>query len=237
MTNKTSRTRPQRHIVAIGGALLTATPAVVESIYKYVLKLTGKTNPKVLIINTATGDDPLTLLRQYQAFADLPCHTSHLRFFDRTQRDLRSLVFSQDVIMVGGGNTKSMIAVWREYGLDKILSEAWEKGIVLAGSSAGAICWFEECSTDSYAEVYESLKCLGFLPGSCCPHYNADNGKRRKSYHRLLTAGEMSEGIAIDEHVAVHFKGAKVHKVLNQGNATAYRVSLKGKKIVEERLS
>lgn len=236
MTNKTSRTRPQRHIVAIGGALLAATPAVVESVYKYVLKLTGKTDPSVLIINTATGDDPLALLRQYQAFANLPCRTSHLRFFDRTPRDLRSLILSQDAIMVGGGNTKSMLAVWREYGVDKILREAWEKGIVLSGSSAGAICWFEECSTDSFAESYEPLECLGFLPGSCCPHYNADAGKRRKSYHGFLTSGEMGEGIAIDEHVAVHFKGEKVHKVLNQGDATAYRVTVKGKRIIEERL-
>jgi len=106
----------------------------------------------------------------------------------------------------------------------------------MAGVSAGAICWFEECSTDSYAESYTTLKCLGFLKGSCCPHYNADKGKRRVSYHDFVTTGKMSPGIAIDEHVAVHFKGTRVHNVLRQGDANAYKVTRRGGKIVETKL-
>jgi peptidase E len=97
--------------------------------------------------------------------------------FKRTP-DLRAFLLNQDVIYVGGGNTKSMLVVWRDWGLPELLREAWEKGIVLTGVSAGAICWFEQGVTDSWAGELRPFDCLGFLPGSCCPHYDGEGNRR-----------------------------------------------------------
>jgi peptidase E len=153
----------------------------------------------------------------------LGCKPSHLSFFKRTP-ELRSCLLNQDVIYVGGGNTKSMLAVWREWGVPELLHEAWESGVVLAGVSAGAICWFEEGLTDSWAGGLRPLQCLGFLPGSCCPHYDGE-AERRPSLHRLLAAGEMVAGIAIEDWTGVHFKGKEIYRVVSaKSGSRAYGV-------------
>ena len=128
------------------------------------------------------------------------------------------------MIYVGGGNTKSMLAVWREWGVPEILREAWESGIVLAGVSAGAICWFEQGLTDSWADRLRPLDCLGFLPGSCCSHYDSEP-KRRPSYHQLLVNGEVGAGVAIEDWTGVHYKGTELHCVVAaKAGARAYSV-------------
>ncbi len=147
--------------------------------------------------------------------------------------DLRSLVLAQDVIWVGGGNTKSMLAVWREYGLDKILVEAWTRGIVLAGSSAGGICWFEGCVTDSYDVSYTALPGLGMLKGSCCPHYDGEKG-RQASYHRLISQGQLDSGVAIDEGVGLHYVGSRLLEVVAaRAGAGARTVQSQAEGIIE----
>jgi peptidase E len=149
---------------------------------------------------------------------------------------MRELILSQDVIWVNGGNTKSMLAVWQAYGLPALLEKAWESGIVLAGSSAGAICWFEQCLTDSYADEYTALDCLGFLPGSCCPHFDHEQG-RKETYHRLIQQGELKPGIAIDECVAVHFVGDKLHRVVSTAKKSgAYSVTVAKDRITQKGL-
>ncbi len=126
------------------------------------------------------------------------------------------------MIYVGGGNTKSLLAIWRDWGVTEILREAWEVGIVLTGVSAGAICWFEQGLTDSFSDGLRPLDCLGFLPGSCCPHYDGE-AQRRPSYHRLLTSGEISAGVAIEDWTGVHFKGSEIHRVIaSKRGARAY---------------
>jgi dipeptidase E len=220
----------QRHIVAIGGG------ATSGSVIKYALNLAPNKHPKVLLINTATGDSPIYLVMMYAKLATLGCMPTHLSFFERTPPDLRALVFSHDVVFVGGGNTKSMLAVWREYGLDKILKEAWERGIVLSGSSAGGICWFEGCCTDSYAGSYIALPALGFLKGSCCPHYDGEEG-RQETYQGLISNGQLGNGIAIDEGVGVHFIGDSLYEVVTDcDGSSAYSVRLNNKQIVQEKL-
>ncbi len=107
---------------------------------------------------------------------------------------LRRVVLAQDVVYVGGGNTKSMLAVWREWGLIEILKEAYGSGIVLGGQSAGAICWFEQGVTDSWADRLRPLDCMGFLPGSCCPHYDGEV-ERRPAYHALIQQGQIRSGL------------------------------------------
>jgi peptidase E len=146
-----------------------------------------------------------------------------LTLFKRTP-DLRASLLNQDVIYVGGGNTKSMLVVWRDWGLPELLREAWEKGIVLTGVSAGAICWFEQGVTDSWAGELRSVDCLGFVPGSCCPHYDGE-ADRRPSYHRLLASGDISAGFAIEDWTGVHFKGTEVHQVVSsKPGAKAYNL-------------
>jgi peptidase E len=226
--SKAKKEGTPRQIVSIGGALSKSETAGPQ-LLKYIFERTGKTHPRVLFINTATGDKESTAMWSFRAIRSLPCLASELTFFERTPgpEALRELVLSQDVIFVGGGNTKSMLAVWREWGLPALLREAWESGIIMAGSSAGAICWFEECLTDSLADEYTALECLGFLPGSCCPHFN--EAGRKPTYHRLIKKGKLKPGIAIDERVAVHFIGDKVHCVITtEKKSGAYKVDLRG---------
>ena len=223
--------KSERHIVAIGGGLTE------DAVVDYVLKLSGKPTPNVLFINTATGDHPDTLMRTYMRFAARGCVPTHLPLFARTPVDLEALFLAQDVIWVGGGNTKSMLAVWREYGIDKLLNKAWKHGVILSGSSAGGICWFEGCCTDSFAVNYVALPALGFLKGSCCPHYDGEPG-RPETYQGLITSGQLGDGYAIDEGVGMHFVGKELLEVVTAKEGTgAYRVSLKKNgKIVQKTL-
>jgi dipeptidase E len=141
------------------------------------------------------------------------------------------------VIYVGGGNTKSMLAVWREWSLPEILRQAWESGIVLAGISAGAICWFEQGVTDSWADQLRALDCLGFLSGSCCPHYSGET-ERRPAYHRLLCHSEILPGFAIDDGAAIHFVDNKVYRVVAaRQDARAYRVHVVDGAVREDPMS
>ena len=116
-----------------------------------------------------------------------------------------------DIIFVGGGNTKSMLAVWKEWKLDKLLMKAYNRGVVLSGVSAGAICWFETGVTDSWASNLNVIDCLGMLKGSCCPHYNSEKN-RRPSVHKYITEKRLSSVYAIEDGAAVHFKNDVAYK-------------------------
>ena len=202
---------------------------------RYVLAQARRPEPTVTFVPTASGDADSYIVRFYTAFAGLPCRPSHLPLFRRTP-DLRTYVLTQDVIYVGGGNTKSMLAVWRDWDLPALLREAWVSGIVLAGISAGAICWFEQGVTDSVAGALRPLQCLGFLPGSCCPHYDGE-AARRPTFHQLLYTGEITPGFAIDDGAAMHFVDTDVHRVVaSRRGATAYRVQLRDGTVHEEPL-
>lgn len=193
------------------------------SLDRYILEQARVARPAVSFLPTASGDADSYIVRFYVAFSELDCNPSHLSLFRRTP-DLRSYLLNQDVIYVGGGNTKSMLAVWRVWGIPELLREAWESGVVLAGISAGAICWFEQGVTDSFADKLTALDCLGFLRGSCCPHYDGE-AERRPTYHELLLQGESSPGIAIDNGVAVHFVDGEIHSIVaSRAEAKAYGV-------------
>ena len=192
-------------------------------------------NPAVCFVPTASGDSAGYIQAFYAAYSQLDCRPSHLMLFDRTP-DLRSLIQAQDVIYVGGGNTKSMLALWREWGLTELLEKAWRDGVVMAGVSAGAICWFEQGLTDSYAEELAVLDCLGFVPGSCSPHYDGEVD-RRPSYHRVLKKGAAKTGYAMDDGVALHLIDGDIHAaVSSRPNARAYRVAAVDGRVVEEPL-
>jgi dipeptidase E len=210
----------QRQIIAIGGGGFYRDSENL-ALERYVVQQARAPEPKVVFVPTASAEPDNYLVSFYTAFLKLGCRPSHLSFFKRTP-DLRALLLNQDVIFVGGGNTKSMLAVWREWGVAEILREAWEAGIVLAGVSAGAICWFKQGVTDSWAGGLRPLDCLGFLPGSCCPHYDGE-AERRPSYHRLLANGEIGPGVAIEDWTGIHFIGTELFRVIcSKRGARAY---------------
>ncbi len=193
---------------------------------RYVLAQSGKERPNVCFVSTASGDSIDYLRRFYQSFRTLECEPSHLSVFNGPLGDWRDFVLSKDVIYVGGGNTKNLLALWREWKLDEIMREAWEQGTVLAGVSAGSICWFEEGITDSVPGPLTPLRCLGFLKGSNCPHYDGEVN-RRPSYHELLNSHRIGPGLACDDGAALHYVGDELHRVVSSRPAArAYRVAL-----------
>ena len=218
-------------IVAIGGARLEPEN---DRLHNYVLSLVEKPRPKVCFIPTASGDSDSYIVSFYESFTADRCTPSHLCLFDRSVTDLRSFVFANDVIYVGGGNTANMLAVWRTHGLDDILRDAWNAGVLLCGSSAGAICWFEASVTDSFGGLRPLSDGLGLLPGSMCSHYDSEP-ERRPSFQEFVAEGLIAEGIAADDLVALHFIGPELRDVvaLDPG-ASAYRVSSAGGRPVEE---
>jgi peptidase E len=211
-----------KQIIPIGGGGFYRDSENLE-LEKYIIRQSGSENARIAFLPTASGEPDHYVSSFYAAFLKLNCRPSVLTFFKRTP-DLRSFLLSQDIIYVGGGNTKSLLAVWHDWGMPEILREAWQSGIVLTGVSAGAICWFEQGLTDSFSDGLRPLACLGILPGSCCPHYDGE-AQRRPSYHRLIASGEISAGVAIEDWTGVHFKGTEIHKVItSKRGARAYSV-------------
>ena len=194
----------------------------------YVLSLTGVERPAVCFLATASGDADSYIVAFHAAFPPRRARASHLPLFARDGSDLRDHLLAQDVIYVGGGNTLNMLAIWRAHGVDAILREAWAAGIVLAGLSAGALCWFEGGVTDSYGAVDALPDGLGLLPGSMCPHFDSEPG-RRPVYVRLVAEGALPAGVAADDNCALRFRGTELAEaVASRDGAGAYRVDASG---------
>ena len=203
-----------KNIVAIGGGGFGRSLGSLE-IEKYIISLINKKRPKICFIPTASGDSSLYKLNFYRAFSKLDCITSHIDFFSRTE-NLEEIVLSQDIIYVGGGNTKSMLAVWKEWNLHEILHNAYDKGILMSGVSAGAICWFDKGITDSYAEELAIIDCLGIVEGVACPHF--DEEKEREPYVNDLISREIIEScICIEGNCALHVKNNIEYSSINFG--------------------
>jgi dipeptidase E len=216
---------PDPRIVAMGGV-----PD--ETLLDYVLGLAPGT--RLLYVPTAGMEDPARTVWWYERLHGR-AEMTHLHFSPWPPRDLRDLVLAQDVVLVTGGNTANALAVWRTHGFDEILRDAWQGGILLTGWSAGMICWFEQGVTDSFGPELTQMDCLGFLPGSACPHYDGEE-QRRPVYTRLVSEG-LAPGIAADDDVALHYVGTELHEVVSsRAGAAAYRVELRGEQALETRL-
>jgi dipeptidase E len=201
----------------------------------YWLGLTAAERPRVLVVPTAVAEKAEMTLAIAEQLSRRAVVTQ-LSFFPWPPSDLRELALGQDAIYVTGGNTANALAIWRVHGFDAILREAWEAGVVLAGWSAGMICWFEAGVTDSFGPQLEGMRDgLGFLPGSACPHYDGE-GERRPVYTRLVGEG-FPPGLAADDCVALRFDGAELAEVVSSRAAScAYRVTPEGEEPLEARL-
>ncbi len=212
-------------IVSIGGGALGGTPEDVL-LDDYLLGLTGKELPRVCFIGTASGDSDFYANWFYSSFSGDKCRPVHLALFTRKVEDIRAYLTQQDLIYVGGGNTAAMLAIWRQHGVDDVLRECWQKGVVLAGSSAGANCWYDGSSTDSFGPSLSALNDgLGFLSGSFCPHYDGEV-RRRPTLERFITGNELPAGYACDNYVGIRWSGTDIAEAVSaKATSRAYKVS------------
>src|SRR5918996_5914174 len=214
-----------RQIVTFGGggfSMEAGNPLLDE----FVLELTGSSRPRVGFLPQASGDADHYIVRFYRAFESERCRPSHLSLFRRSRcsGDPREYLLDQDLIYVGGGSIRSLIGVWRAHGIDTILREAWERGIVLCGLSAGSLCWFAE-GVSTFHGPPERVEGLGLLPWSNTVHY-ASEPARRDALHRWLVEG-LPPAYAADDGAALHFVGADVAQVVaSRPEARAYRIEL-----------
>src|SRR5262245_48579189 len=228
--------QPLRQIVAFGGggfSMESGNPLLDE----YVLGLSGAPRPRVCFLPSASGDADHYIVRFYRAFPAERCEPTHVSLFRREQGpdDLRRHLLSQDLIYVGGGSVISLLGVWRAHGIDAILREAWEAGVVLCGLSAGSLCWFAE-SVTGFHGAPRRVEGLGLLPFSNCVHYEPRSARRR-AYHDLLRDG-MRPGYAAEDGAALHFVGSELSRVVaSRPESRGYRLDADGGRVVETRIA
>jgi dipeptidase E len=225
------------HIVAMGGAR-SVMDRRNDALHDYVLGLTSKSDPAVLFLATATGDDPAYIVSFYETFNSARCRPRHLELFSREHDDMTDLVLGADVVHVGGGNTANMLYIWERHGVDVLLQQALTGGAVLTGGSAGALCWFEGGTTDSYGPTLQVLReGLGMVKASFCPHYDSGE-QRRPLFHAALLEGVLPDGYAAWDRAAVRFDagGRFVEAVTSQQGGRAFRVYVRDGQVVEEDL-
>jgi dipeptidase E len=214
-------------IIAMGGGGFSMEPDNF-ALDRYVVEQSKVERPKICFLPQASGEAKDYVLNFYKAFTSLNCIPSWLSLFQPHTADIEDYLMEQDIIYVGGGNTKSMLALWREWNLDTILRNAGENGTVLAGISAGMNCWFEYSNTDSIPGRWTSIPGLGFLSGSCSPHYDGEV-QRRPSFQRMIASGEIPSGIAFDDGAAGHYVDGQLKIVVSsRPNAKGYRIEREG---------
>ncbi|MFX3675012.1 MAG: Type 1 glutamine amidotransferase-like domain-containing protein [Paenisporosarcina sp.] len=212
-----------RQIIALGGGGFSMEPDN-PLLDRYILHQSPKKNPKICFIGTASGDAESYIERFYSFFQKENCEPTHLSLFKPHTRDIKKFITEQDILYVGGGNTKNLMALWREWELDIAIRHAYENGTILAGISAGSLCWFEEGVTDSYGSVLDTITCLGILRGSHCPHYDGETD-RRPTYQKLVQEEKIGSGYAADDGVALHFIDEELNNVVSsRPTAYGYRV-------------
>jgi peptidase E len=227
-----------RRIVLLGGGFRPngASGWRAGPLLRHLLELTGRERPRVCLMNTATGDDPVQYTRMYSALAGTGAELSHLALFPMpSQLEPGRHLLNQDLILVGGGSVANLAAVWHTHDLGPVFRQAWESGVILSGASAGAICWFEGGTTDSFGFDLRAFTAgLGLLAGSYCPHYDSEE-LRRPTFHRLVADGTLPGGWAADDGVGLRFDGTELVDVFrDRDGAAAYRVRPDGRGGVEE---
>ena len=207
----------------------------------YIVSMATVKRPRICFVPTASGDAHEHIDKFYAAFGRFSAQLSHLAFFRKPVKGAVPLnrfedeLLDQHVIYVGGGNTRSMLAVWREWSVTQTLRAALKRGVVLAGVSAGAICWFEWGASDSVAPGARSapLRCLGFLKGSCSPHWGGEP-HRRRDFHALVRSGALPAGYGIADGAALLFEGGRLAEAVRaDASAAVFRVERTGDRLRE----
>ncbi len=229
------------HIVAMGGGGFSMEPDN-PLLDDFVLGLSRRQPARVCFLPTASADAATYIVRFYRAFAG-KCEPTDVTLWNppsfprhppRTA-DIAAVIAAQDVIYVGGGDTANLLVLWRRHGLDLLLRQAWSRGAVLAGVSAGMLCWFDGGVTDSFGGLEVLDDGLGLINASACPHYDGEPG-RRPAFHRAIANG-LQAGYAADDGAALHFQGTTlVETVSSRPQARAYRVELTAGHVVESAL-
>ncbi|MEL7224900.1 MAG: peptidase E [Cyanobacteria bacterium J06576_12] len=218
-------TNPIKQIIALGGGGFSMEPNNLL-LDRYILDQSPVSTPRICFLPTASGDSDRYITRFYSAFTQLNCRPCHLSLFRPPTEGAAEFLQAQDIIYVGGGSTFNLVTLLKAWNLDRTLEQAYEKGTILCGLSAGSICWFEEGLSDSVLpDQYAKVEALGFLSGSHCPHYDGEND-RRPAYEQQIQAGLLVDGIAADDGVALHYINLELkHVVSSRAQAKAYRVS------------
>ena len=219
------------HIIAIGGGGFGRNPKkpIIED---YILNLSDSQKPNITFFPTASAENSDYIVNFYTAFSSLNCNAKHVSLFKNTP-NLESIINDSDIIYIGGGNTKSMLAVFKEWGLDKLLLKAYKDGKILAGVSAGAICWFDQGITDSWEDGLRVLDCMGILEGVCCPHYDGEVN-RKPSVEKFLKSKEIDSCFCIEDGAAIHYHNNRLKTaVAFYQNKNAYEVKLNRDSIKE----
>jgi peptidase E len=225
-----------KQIIAVGAGYL-AVGREGAQMEQYLIAATGKRKPRVCFVPTASADPPGYVASVQAAFGLFDVKVDPLYLLKPNTDNVERFLSKYDLIFISGGNTRNMLALWRAWGVDKALRQAYNRGAVLAGGSAGAICWFEQGVTDSVPGKLLPMDCLGWLPGSCCPHYDSEP-KRRPTYRRLMAAGKVKAGIALQDYAAAHYINGKLSKVVAFApNAKAFAVQRVRGKVVERELA
>jgi dipeptidase E len=210
-----------------------------RSFIRYLVTLTGKKNPKICFFPTAAADDGRVIAYYQKLIEGLPFEPDILVTFISSspeQKTFEEQIFDSDAILVGGGNTLNMLAIWKAQGIDTLLRAAYNKGIILAGGSAGSLCWFTGGYSDSRPKELSLIECLGFLDYSHSPHYNGEPA-RKPLYHKAILEGKLKPGYACDDRAALLFINGKMAKSLSlDAENHNYYVSVKNGKLVEEEL-
>jgi len=204
----------KKQVIALGGGAFSDKPDKL-AIERYILSQSSKTKPRVCFLPTAGGDAESSIERFYVVFERLGASASHVSLFRQERTAFAStLLQKQDVIFVGGGNTRNLLVLWKEWEIVDTIRRAYGEGTILAGSSAGALCWFKEGLTDSNPGGLSALSCLGWLKGSFCPHFDTEP-KRRPIFRSMVRSGELAAGYAVDDGVALHFVNGKLENVVS----------------------
>jgi len=222
--NGRQATMTESCIVALGGGGFSTEPEN-PRLDRYILSLARTPLPKICFVPTASGDSDNYIVRFYEAYTIDRCLPSHLRLFHRNVQDLRQFILDQDIVYVGGGATAYLLAIWRLTGLDAIFREAWERGTILCGVSAGALCWFEAGLTDSFGRPLRPLRDgLGLIAGSFCPHHDGEKD-RRAAFQRAVAEGAIPPGFGVDDGVALVYRGTDLFEIVaSRSAARAWRV-------------
>lgn len=207
------------------------------------LDLAGQQRPRVLFIHTASGDDAAYLTRSYQAMSGYSCDVEHLSLFTQPTGPVEEVVGRADVVWVGGGSVANLLALWKLHGVDDALREAYQRGAVLAGVSAGSICWHVGGPTDSFGPKLEVVtNAMGLLPFGNGVHYDSEE-QRRPLLQKLVGDGTLPLSYATDDRVGLLYRNETPVEVICDKEAdpstgpAAYRVEKVGSDVVETRLN